>query len=240
MTIPTRGNRSSTISVDSDIDFTEFVEVKATFNAPDFRGLQVELVSPSGKVSVLSVPESANCPYERADGTMLDCQLIGSFRFGSARHLGEDPSGTWTLRLADRSGKLAFKSSPDREMPTDQGGDNTYDVVVTVSDGAQSDDVDVAVTVTDDNEPFEIEGGTAFDHDENATHPIETFRVVNDPENRPIVWELSGTDRGDFTTDDVPGTGDGTQRLGQVDAGPCDRRPSRIRRVGGVGPPRWH
>ena len=104
VTIPTRGSRSSTISVDSDIDFVEFVEVNATFNAPDFRDLQVELVSPSpsAAVSVLSVPEFANCPYEPESGTMEDCELVGSFRFGSARHLGEDPSGNWTLRMADR------------------------------------------------------------------------------------------------------------------------------------------
>ena len=480
VTIPTRGSRSSTISVDSDIDFTEFVEVKATFNAPEFRDLQVELVSPRGKESVLSVPESDNCPYERADGTMRDCRLVGTFRFGSARHLGENPSGTWTLKMSDRSGgrsnqlqswnitvyghrstpdapalervvpganfltvswrppgytgtsdvsgydvrhirsdsrnkandsawtviepagaattrsytiamlddgarrdvqvraandsgggdwsvtgrgtpsttnsepffveglqatrtvredavagrsigmpftaedaersdtltftlggrddalfdllsgqlsvkdpldyenkashhvtvsvrdskdaignadtaddatinvtvvvedvneppeligdrmisylengidevieftaedpegttviwgvlggtdkehfnftdgKLEFKSSPDREMPADQGGDNTYDVVVTVSDGARSADEDVMVTVTDVNEPFNLEGDRAFDYDENDTGEVAVFRV-DDPENGPIDWDLSGTDRGDFT-----------------------------------------
>ena len=486
VTIPTSGSRvSSTISVDSDIDFIEFVEVKATFNAPDFRDLQVDLVSPSGAVSVLSVPESTNCPYELESGTMVDCRLVGGFRFGSARHLGENPSGTWTLRMADRlsggpsnrleswsitvyghkstpdapdlqhvapgtnfltvawtppargftgtsaitgydvrhirsdsrnkandsawtviegagtavtrsytipmlddglrrdvqvravndsggdwsvtgrgtpgttnsepffsegleatrtvredasagesigvpftakdadgdtftftlggrdaalfdidssteqlqveepldhetnashqvtvsvsdskdddgnpntavdatidvtvmvedvneppeligdraisylengmdevieftakdpeggtviwgfsgtdqddftfdAGKLEFVSSPDRETPTDQSGDNTYRVVVTVSDGAQSADVDVTVTVTDDNEPFQLEGDTAFDYDEVGTHRVGVFSVVGDPENGPIDWELSGTDRGDFTID---------------------------------------
>ena len=102
VTVPTSGSRvSRSISVDTDIDFTEFVEVNATFTAPDFRDLRVELVSPLGRVSVLSVPESRNCPYRRADGTTVPCELNGSFRFGSARHLGEDPSGTWTLRMAD-------------------------------------------------------------------------------------------------------------------------------------------
>ena len=487
VTIPTSRSRvSSTISVDSDIDFTEFVQVDAVFDASDFRDLRVDLVSPSGAVSVLSVPESANCPYELESGTKKDCALVGSFRFGSARHLGEDPSGNWTLRMSDRlsggpsnrleawtitiyghrstpdapalnhvdpgtnfltvawtppdpdfrgtsaitgydvryirsdarnkannsawtviegagaavsrsytiamlddgrrrdvqvravndsgggdwsvtargtpgadnsepffvegetaertvaesaaagddigsvltardverdtftfalggrdaalfdidastgqlqvkepldheaeashqvtvsvsdskdnagtadtavdatidvtvvvedvnespelmgdtdisylengidavieftaedpegsavmwgfsgidqnaftfdTGKLEFDSSPDYETPTDQGGDNTYDVVVTVSDGAQSDDVAVTVTVTDDNEPFKLEGDTAFDHDENGTRTVGTFRVDGDPEDGPIHWELSGTDRGDFTID---------------------------------------
>ena len=502
VTIPTSGSTvSRSIRVDSDINFTEFVEVEATFDAPDFRDLRVELVSPSGAVSVLSVREPANCPYRRfSNSDPRDCRLMGSFRFGSARHLGEDPSGTWALRMSDRlsggqsnrlqswsitvyghqstpdapaldfvdpgtnfltvswtppgagntgtsaitgydvrhirssasnkandsawtvipgagaavsrsytiamlddglrrdvqvravndsgggpwsvtgrgtpsttnsepffvegleatrtvpenagagesigmpltakeadsdtftftlggrdaalfdidsssgqlrvkdpldyetkashqvtvsvrdskdasgnadtavdatinvtvmvedvneapeltggidinyldngidtsylengmdevieftardpegsnvtwgfsgtdrdqftfdTGKLEFKSSPDREMPTDQGGDNTYDVVVTVSDGAQSANVDVRVTVTDDNEPFKLEGDTAFDYDENSTHRVAVFSAVDDPENGPIVWELSGTDRGDFTIDDMPGT----------------------------------
>ena len=103
MTAPTSGYRSSSISVDSDIDFVEFVEVNADFNAPNFRDLQVELVSPSGAVSVLSVPETANCPYRRFFFlTARNCSLTGDFRFGSARHLGEDASGRWTLRMSDR------------------------------------------------------------------------------------------------------------------------------------------
>ena len=487
VTVPISGTWvSSSISVESDIDFTEFVEVNAGFNATDFRDLRVELVSPSGAVSVLSVPESGNCPYRRPFSSLVqDCTLVEGFRFGSARHLGEDSSGTWTLRMADLlrggpsnrleswsitvyghqstpdapaldyvdpgtsvdtgtkfltvswtpssntgtsaitgydvrhirssasnkandsawtviagagsrsytidmlddglrrdvqvravndsgagpwsvtgrgtpgatnsepffaeglqatrtvsedagagqsiglpftakeadsdtftftlggrdaalfeidsssgqlrvkdpldhenkdshrvtvsvrdskdasgnadtaddatiavtvmvedvnespeligdtnisylengidevieftaedpegsavtwgfsgtdqgvftfdTGKLHFRSSPDREMPTDHGQDNTYDVVVTVSDGAQSADVPVTVTVTDDNEPFELEGDTAFDYDENGTRRVGVFSVVDDPENGPIVWERSGTDRGGFT-----------------------------------------
>ena len=95
MTIPNNGTVSSTVAVDSGIDFVEFVEVNATFDAPYFRGLQTDLVSPSGAVSALSPYEFGYCLYQT-------CKLVGSFRFGSARHLGEDPSGNWTLRIADR------------------------------------------------------------------------------------------------------------------------------------------
>ena len=77
------GTVRSSIAVDSDIEFIEFVEVNATFDALDFRDLQVELVSPSGSVSVLSVPdpESLHCPYVRPkDNELQDCALYGSFR----------------------------------------------------------------------------------------------------------------------------------------------------------------
>ena len=55
----------------------------------------------------------------------------------------KDPEGSdviWDFSGTDKdeftfdTGKLRFVSSPDRETPTDQGGDNTYRVVVTVSE----------------------------------------------------------------------------------------------------------
>ena len=89
------------MTVGSGIDFVEFVAVNADFNHPSFRDLRVELVSPSGAVSTLSVPYDSTRKYP----------LVGGFRFGSARHLGESAAGTWTLRVSDNvtgdNGKLS-------------------------------------------------------------------------------------------------------------------------------------
>ena len=52
----------------------------------------MELHSPTGTVSKLAVPNE----------DARDRRLRTTFRFGSARHLGEDPSGEWTLKLTDR------------------------------------------------------------------------------------------------------------------------------------------
>ena len=87
----TSGTVLSNVTISSDVEFIEFVEVTASFDAPSFRDLQMELWSPSGTVSDLSVP------FEGKDAYALD----SSFRFGSARHLGENPDGVWTLRLTD-------------------------------------------------------------------------------------------------------------------------------------------
>ena len=104
LTVPTSGSTvSRSVSVSSDIDFAEFVAVNTDFNSRDFRNLQVELQSPSGTVSVLSVPETGDCPNMRGTNT-ANCSLTQPFRFGTARHLGEDPSGTWTLRVRDTVG----------------------------------------------------------------------------------------------------------------------------------------
>ena len=91
----------STLMMTSNIGFVEFVEINVSFQHDSFRDLEIELVSPSGAVSQLVGHFDT---YERF---MEHVPLHGTFRFGSARHLGEDPSGEWKLRIADRVPNLA-------------------------------------------------------------------------------------------------------------------------------------
>ena len=86
----------SALAIDTNIGFTEFVEVRATFLHRSFRDLEIELVSPSGTVSKL-VDE-----FDTYSNNFGLVRLNGGFRFGSARHLGEDPNGEWQLRITDR------------------------------------------------------------------------------------------------------------------------------------------
>ena len=83
---------SSSLTLGPEVGFTEFVEVHIHFDHPSFRDLEVELHSPAGTVSKLAVPNE----------DISDDELRTRFRFGSARHLGEDPSGEWALMLTDR------------------------------------------------------------------------------------------------------------------------------------------
>ena len=80
---------TTSLTVEPYVEFVEFVEVNAHFNHSFFRDLTVELVSPSGAVSTLSM------------SAPVDGELTTKFRFGSARHLGEDAAGEWTLRIKD-------------------------------------------------------------------------------------------------------------------------------------------
>ena len=102
--IPDDGSEvADTINATSGIDFVEYVVAELDLDAPNFRDLQVELVSPSGTVSVLSEPapkdgeliERYDCDREG------NCPISGKFRFGSAVHLGETGSGNWKLRISD-------------------------------------------------------------------------------------------------------------------------------------------
>ena len=99
---------TTTLALSTGIRFTEFVEINTDFEHTSFRDMEIKLVSPSGVVSTLTVPFNTRhytTMCERPDGSTYDCtyyvRLDGEFRFGSARHLGEDPNGVWTLRLTD-------------------------------------------------------------------------------------------------------------------------------------------
>ena len=83
------GIATTSLSVDPYVEFVEFVEVNTHFDHPHFRDLTVELISPSGAVSTLST------------STFGRGALTTNFRFGSARHLGEDAAGEWTLQIKD-------------------------------------------------------------------------------------------------------------------------------------------
>ena len=95
------------LQIASDIDFIEFVEINVDFDHDRFIDLDMRLISPSSAVSELIV--------YKEDGS--SSSATGSWRFGSARHLGEDPSGIWQLAVADRlasnEGTLELMESQD-------------------------------------------------------------------------------------------------------------------------------
>ncbi|WP_419838108.1 S8 family serine peptidase [Candidatus Poriferisodalis sp.] len=92
VSLPAHGDEIDLVlDLQTAVDFTEHVKVTVTGDVSDFRNYQVTLVSPSGAESILSVA-SHFCDAGW-------CALRGSFDFGSSRHLGENPSGTWKLRI---------------------------------------------------------------------------------------------------------------------------------------------
>ena len=121
---------TASLTVDPYVDFIEFVEINTDFNHPFFRDLTVELVSPAGAVSTLST----TAPISGA--------LTTAFRFGSARHLGEDAAGEWILRVKDLTsgdtgmlkswgltiyGHGSIPGAPDSDAVTPGGGKLTIE-----------------------------------------------------------------------------------------------------------------
>ena len=86
---------------DSDVDFIEFVEITADLDHLSFRDLKIELESPSGATSVLVHSAQLRFSIFGIDFGPLKHTHEGAIRFGSAKHLGENPDGEWTLRITD-------------------------------------------------------------------------------------------------------------------------------------------
>ena len=85
----------------SAIDFIEHVDATIDFAINNYKNLSIELISPSGTISTL------------ADASMKGRSRGANslWRFGSSRHLGEDPEGTWKLRVKHaRGGTVTYRS----------------------------------------------------------------------------------------------------------------------------------
>ncbi|WP_419924106.1 S8 family serine peptidase [Candidatus Poriferisocius sp.] len=106
-TLDTRVTEYS-LNVQSSIDFVEHVNLDLDMLANKIRDFDITLVSPAGRESAI---------LTHAPQCSRSCGIDGSFTFGSARHLGEDPSGTWTLRL-EYGTSIDLDSIPPSELPT--------------------------------------------------------------------------------------------------------------------------
>jgi proprotein convertase subtilisin/kexin type 2 len=78
----------------------EFVDITVTFTHPYPGDVRIVIQSPDGTQSVLARERS--CRSTSNASTVVACSpTTVTWRFGSARLLGESPDGTWTLSLQD-------------------------------------------------------------------------------------------------------------------------------------------
>ena len=167
------------LTVDSDIEFTEFVEINVEFDHASFRDLLIGLASPSGAVSLLTFQFDT---FTSDDPDDIDFYpLKGSFRLGSARHLGEDPDGIWTLLVRD-------------ELPGPQGTRTFKSWSLTVHGHAQP-APDPEVTIDFAQSTYSVTEGTST--------PI-TVSLSADPQ-RTVTVPIIVTNQGGATGDDYTG-----------------------------------
>ena len=96
------------------------------------------------------------------------------------------------------TGAVSFRAAPDFEAPGDADGDNVYDIIVTASDGANSTDQNVAITVTNDNVPAFTSPATV----RVAENQVAAYEAAAaDADGDPLSYSLSGTDAALFTID---------------------------------------
>ena len=115
---------------------------------------------------------------------------------------------SWSVRGTDGSkfsisetGVLGFRTPPDYENPGDLDPDNEYVVTVVAADqGGLEGTLEVAVTVTDQNEGPEVTGTTTFSITENQELVGASYSGTDpeDPGAHITRWSVTGSDGGDF------------------------------------------
>ena len=136
-------------------------------------------------------------------------------------YIATDPEGrtiTWDLSGTDmddfeitkvnNNGVLEFKTPPNYEAPADADSNNVYLVTVEVSDGTNTDQLAVTVTVFNVNEPpaFPAETGSRnLDENTVAGQNLGDAVAADDPERHTLTYKLDGQDAASFTIDKATG-----------------------------------
>ena len=112
--------------------------------------------------------------------------LVGTYRASDPEDaiiawqpLGGADGGKFEFNVTN--GRLSFKAAPDFEDAI-RGGDNEYTVTLGASAGGQTTTLEIAVTVTNVNEPPIITGDASPSLEEGGTLLVGTYRA-SDPED---------------------------------------------------------
>ena len=128
------------------------------------------------------------------------------------RAVGPDASGaTWSLSGADASafsiagGALSFNTQPDFENAADANTDNVYNVTVMATMGSFSDDHEVSVTVTNEDEDGTVE--LTYDQNQVRAGVAITAEEPVDPDGGVInvSWQWESSSDGSTGWSDVAG-----------------------------------
>ena len=160
------------------------------------QAVAITVTSDNGNIPVFTSPATANAQENQtaaymtaatdADGDALVYSLSGT------------DAALFTIDAA--TGEVSFIEAPDFEAPGDDGGDNVYDIIVTASDGTNSTDHNVAITVTNENDNIPVFTSPATANaQENQTAAYEA--AATDADGDTLVYSLSGTDAALFTID---------------------------------------
>ena len=133
-----------------------------------------------------------------------------------ATYTASDPEGQaitrWSLGGSDsgdfsisESRALTFRNTPDYDRPADSNRDNEYRITVRAYDGRTYGNLDVTITVSNQNEhdPVIRSGSrTSFSYREESTSVLYTYRATDQDKDDVIAWTTAGTDGHLFELDD--------------------------------------
>ena len=155
-------------------------------NAPQFELSSSTFAIPENSTAITTIAAAD------ADGDDLTLALITSA-----------DSSLFTLDPA--SGALAFISAPNFEVPKDNDADNTYELELSVFDGANTSTQAITVAVANIDEAPSFAAATVdLPINENTSGAVYQAQA-SDPEGTSLTYSASGADASLFTLDSTSG-----------------------------------
>jgi Ca2+-binding RTX toxin-like protein len=106
------------------------------------------------------------------------------------------------FHIDTQTGALTFVAAPNYEAPQDAGGDNVYNLTVSVSDGTNTTSQGLAVTVTNVNEaPTLSLTGSGSVNENVAAATVATFTASDPDAGTTLSYTLGGADANLFVID---------------------------------------
>ena len=205
--------RSGQLKTKADLDFEDKASYTVTVSVRDSKDPSGNTdTTTDGTISVTIFVTDVDEPPEVTGLPSVNYAENGAADV--ATYTADDPEGDptvgWTLGGADyddfsisNEGVLTFKTSPNYEAPADADGNNVYQVTIKASDGAKTGNLEVTVTVTDENEPPAFASGTdarTIAENTAAGQNIGTPVSATDPDaGETLTYTLGGTDATSFS-----------------------------------------
>jgi hypothetical protein len=164
----------------------------------DSQAFAVSVVNLNEAVTIISNGGGAGAAVAVAENGREVTTVTGSDADGGAvtyAIVGGADAARFTIDAA--TGVLSFLATPNFETPTDAGGNNVYDVVVSASDGSLADTQALAVSVTNVRE-----GNLIF-----GTSGGNTISTTTSVSGQPRATELEDTIYGMGGNDTISGAG---------------------------------
>ncbi|HMJ92783.1 MAG TPA: cadherin domain-containing protein, partial [Allosphingosinicella sp.] len=199
-TVSDRTESEPDIAIDGSGNlFAVWSSANSNFTDYDIRG---QLYTPSGAPEIVSNGAGPYAAVTLAENQTAITTIVATDPEGSTLTfsiVGGLDASRFTIDAA--TGALSFVQARNFEVKQDFGANNVYDVIVSVSDGVNTDIQALAVAITNVNEGVTLTGGQpSYLYIENGTAPVADFNAT-DADGDPVAYSLSGADAARFTID---------------------------------------
>ena len=139
------------------------------------------------------------------EGTTAVQTVTGTDPEGQTLHFSLSGTDAGLFTIDTNTGALRFVSAPSYDSPSDNGGNNVYDVVVSASDGTNTTSQALAIDVTRDQRAPTITSSATATVSENAT-AVMTATATDPNAGDTVQWSIAGgADAGLFQIDTSTG-----------------------------------